>query len=187
MTNPAAEPVPPHCTPEAWERFRRYVVVTSDHHIWVGAVGSDGYGRFWDSAYGDQDRPAQHRGPTTRVNRWVLWAHQGPLAAGLTGMHECDLPICARREHHAAGTQATNLTTAAARNRVARVGVGGYRTDRADLRGQPGQSLAIRAAVLHAVAAGTTDPDALAALVAEVVNEGDPYRNQYALFDPELT
>jgi hypothetical protein len=59
---------------------------------------------------------------------------------------------------------------------------GPHRWGRADRRGQYRQSLAVRAAVLHALRAGVTDRDELARIVAATILLGDPLADQLPLF-----
>ena len=175
--------IPPYATPSDWARFLRKAVVTANHTIWIGALADDGYGRFHGPNYGDGDLPADRRGETVRVSRWLWWAWHGPLPARTVVMHTCDLPICTKLEHLRPGTQRENLEMAAGRERLAHVAPGGTRIDRADRRGQAGQSRAIRAAVCTALAAGIDDPHELARIVDEVIALGSSYADQLSLFD----
>ncbi|CRK56985.1 hypothetical protein [Alloactinosynnema sp. L-07] len=176
-------PVPLHATAKAWERFSRKIVITSNHHIWVRSLADDGYGRFHDPNYTDADLPAAVRSDIVRVSRWIWWAHYGPIPPRTVIMHTCNVPICVRLDHLRAGTQQQNLLMAAELNRLAHTGGGSHRIDRADKRGQAGQSHAIRQAVLAAITEGTTDPDALATVVEAVLALGDAFADQLSLFD----
>lgn len=99
------------------ERFFSRVVRgpgPQDCHLWVGAIGSDGYGRF-----------AIRRGADPHVVRTSRYAAaaalQGQaLAAGDLVLHLCDLPLCVRsvtaadidagvRPHIILGTQNDNM------------------------------------------------------------------------------
>lgn len=173
-----------HASPDAWDRFQALTVRTSHHHIWIGAVGDDGYGRFHDPAYSKA-----HDGvsPTVRATRWRLWAEYGPIPARQVAMHDCDIPLCVRLECLAPGTQSQNLSTAAHRDRVARYSRYGGRRDKADRRTAYAQSLALRAAVKGAVDQGVTDPDALANIVREVLAAGDPNAGQPNLLELDRT
>ncbi len=168
---------PPYTDPETWRRFVDKVVRTAGCWIWVGAV-SDGYGMFHDPANQLHGR----RSPTVRVSRFIWEAYNGPILATHVILHECDTPLCVRYEpgvqHLASGTQSANLLMAAGRDRISN----GSRLGRADLRGQHQQSLAIRAAMLSAVAGGTTDPGLLAEILADVIAHGDPHATQGRLF-----
>jgi len=175
---------PPFASARAWHRFLRKAVFTSNHTIWIGALANDGYGRFHDPDYGDGDLPAGRRDETVRVSRWLWWAWHGPLPARTVVMHTCDLPICVRRDHLRPGTQRENLLMAAGRNRLAHFTAGrGTRIGRADRRGQAGQSSAIRDATRAALAAGITDPPALARIVDDAIALGDHHADQLTLFD----
>lgn len=96
-------------------------------------------------------------------------------------LHDCDTPICVRyddRPHLVDGTQSDNLLMAGRRDRITNLG----RLGQADRRGHHAQSLAIREAILNALAAGVTDADELAGVLAAVVALGDPYSDQLPLF-----
>jgi hypothetical protein len=97
-------------------------------------------------------------------------------------MHTCDLPICVRLDHLRLGTQRENLLMAAGRERLVHI-AGRIRLDRADSRGQVGQSQAIRDAVCRALADGITDPHQLAGIVDRIIADGDRYADQLGLFD----
>lgn len=170
----------PYASAEAWRRFQALTVATSQHHIWIGAVGDDGYGRFHDPDYS-----AAHDGvsPTVRATRWRLWAEHGPIPSQQVAMHDCDIPLCVRLECLTPGTQSQNLLTAAGRDHVARYSRYGGRRDGADRRTAYAQSLALRAAVKAAVDQGVTDPDALNDVVREVLAAGDPNAGQPSLLD----
>ena len=88
-------------------RFWTYVVPgprEADCDIWVGAIGSDGYGRF-----------RVNRGGcvfSIRPNRYALaLANGGVLDSGVLALHTCDNPICIRvgDRHVTAGTQSENM------------------------------------------------------------------------------
>jgi hypothetical protein len=73
---------------------------------------------------------------------------------------------------------------AARRSRAFLVHIAGrIRLDRADSRGQVGQSQAIRDAVCRALADGITDPHQLAGIVDRIIADGDRYADQLGLFD----
>jgi hypothetical protein len=115
---PAADLVPPSASVRAWARFRVKMVPTRRHALWLGAISADGYGRFHDPDYGDQDLAAGDRSGIVRVSRWVWWAWHGPIPSRLVVMHACDLLICVRRECLTLGSQADNLRMAARRDRL---------------------------------------------------------------------
>lgn len=99
-------------------RFRSKIVAGPEAHdcwIWTGAIGDDGYGRFWT--------------PTPDGGQRMIRAHRYALAL-LTGSlddldelhvcHVCDNPICVRAEdnptsHLYAGTAFDNMADRAAR------------------------------------------------------------------------
>jgi len=88
-------------------RFWSYVVPGPhevDCDIWVGAIGSDGYGRFRVSRGGCVF--------SIRPNRYALaLANGGVLESGVLALHTCDNPICIRvsDRHVRAGTQSENM------------------------------------------------------------------------------
>ncbi|MEV0773559.1 hypothetical protein [Nocardia salmonicida] len=95
-------------------RFERKVVrgpASGDCWVWTGALGDDGYGRFW-----------LMRGGVARVVRPARYAvalYVGPVPGDLVAMHDrCDNPVCVRaatvgghRPHVVMGTQRENLTS----------------------------------------------------------------------------
>lgn len=143
MNATAALVVTPRLHSEEIARFHRYIVEgprDADCAIWVGAIGSDGYGRF-----------QLQRGGTricVRPSRYALaLARGGVLAATTLALHECDNPACARvgPRHIVGGDQRHNMA------RMARMGRSGsgrvIRGDRRDVRRQ--RSVALREAVRH--------------------------------------
>lgn len=73
------------------ERFWKYVVKGPDARdcwIWIGAVGDDGYGRFWTAGDGTRQR-------TMRPQRFLSRHLTGiDLPAGTMLLHRCDVPLC---------------------------------------------------------------------------------------------
>lgn len=73
------------------ERFWTYVVKgpsTDDCWIWVGAVGDDGYGRFWTAGDGTRQR-------TMRPQRFLYRHLTGvELTPDVMLLHRCDVPLC---------------------------------------------------------------------------------------------
>jgi len=68
-------------------RFTSHVVcgpTASDCNIWTGAIGADGYGRYYLTRQG--------MGLCVRPHRYALAMACGALAAGVLGLHECDNP-----------------------------------------------------------------------------------------------
>jgi hypothetical protein len=103
-------------------RFRQYVVcgpTAVDCNIWIGAIGADGYGRFYLTREG--------AGSCVRPHRYALAVASGRLAAGVLALHECDNPGCVKVaaaagiEHVVAGSQRDNMA------RMARMRRGGGR------------------------------------------------------------
>jgi hypothetical protein len=75
----------------AAERFWSHVVrgpETNDRWVWTGAVGGDGYGRFWVPQPDGGQR-------ATRPQRW-LWEQLtgAPIPARVLLLHSCDIPLC---------------------------------------------------------------------------------------------
>ena len=99
------------------ERFWSHVVKGpgAAHWFFTGAIGDDGYGRFWVSRNG---MPR-----VVRASRYALeLASPGVLDSGIFALHDCDEPLCVRAEatsttHILAGTQAENLAQMGRRGR----------------------------------------------------------------------
>lgn len=175
---------PPFATAKAWRRFRAKFVETSGCSIWIKAIGDDGYPRFHDPDYGDEDAGPDQRSDIVRASRWRWWAEYGPIPAKRVILHNCDVQLCVRLDHLIAGTQSQNLLMAAHRDRTARVAAWGTaRRDAGDRRSKYEQSLAIRDAVAAAVAAGQRDRQVLARIVTDVLAAGSPLIGQTPLFD----
>ena len=132
----------------------------------MGAVGSDGYGRI--AVRNPED------GPRTLTPHQVgARLGYGPIPAGATVLHDCEVRLCCRAEpgHLRVGTQSENMRQAVARGRAV-----GPRPGRVDVRGKAGASRAIQAALRDATG---RSPAALAAVIAD----GDPLRDLHPLFD----
>lgn len=76
------------------DRFFSHVVKGPDAHhcwLWCGAVGDDGYGRFWvkDPATGKQRVYRAHRFAMQLMMNRKLEAHEYVL-------HRCDNPLCVK-------------------------------------------------------------------------------------------
>lgn len=151
-------------------RWDAKIVPTSACHIWMGAVGSDGYGRF--SIRNDQD------------GERMITPHQvaarlafGPLPVGSTLMHDCDVRVCVSTSagHVRVATQRENMVQAARRGRAR-----GPRPGAVDVRGKVGASRAVQDAIRDA---GTLDPGELAAVLADCLAAGDPLREFFPMFD----
>lgn len=125
---PVAEPlvVDPDCHRTELARFARHVVVgpgVDDCAIWVGAIGDDGYGRFYVNRHGVMR--------IVRAHRYALAAslEGAPLDPDLMGLHACDNPACVRVTdtaeahqggrilHVTAGTQQQNMEMMARKRR----------------------------------------------------------------------
>jgi hypothetical protein len=104
-------------------RFHGLIVcrsTASDCDIWIGAIGADGYDRFYLAREGV--------GFCARPHRYALAVTGGSVAAGLPGLHECDNPVCVKiaaetdvRGHVVSGSQCDNV------ERIARMRRGGGR------------------------------------------------------------
>lgn len=89
----------------------------ADCWIWTGAIGDDGYGRFWTT-------PEVGRQKMIRAHRYSLALVHGGLEAiaELEACHVCDNPLCVRVEpgegsHVYLGSRETNMTDRATRGR----------------------------------------------------------------------
>jgi hypothetical protein len=128
-------------------RFTSHVVcgpTASDCNIWTGAIGADGYGRYYLTRQG--------MGLCVRPHRYALAMDCGALAAGVLGLHECDNPVCVKIaadgeiEHVVAGSQGDNMDRMVKMRR----GGGRYVVRRGDRRGvRRERSVALREAVRH--------------------------------------
>ena len=153
-------------------RLYARVVPTSSCDIWMGAVGSDGYGKFSVSNRFDGTRiVSPHHVAAARMF--------GPVPLGATLMHDCDVRVCVSTEpgHVRIATQRENMRQAARRGRAA-----GPRPGLVDVRGKVGASRAVQSAIGDAVASGAS-PQELAQVLARVLAAGDPLRSLVALFD----
>ncbi len=129
-------------------RFYRHVVcgpTSSDCDIWTGAIGADGYGRFYLTRGGV--------GLCVRPHRYALAITSGAVGARVLGLHECDNPVCVKVaaatdpvQHVVYGSQGDNMERMARMRRG-----GGRRTVRSiDSRGaRRERSVALREAVRH--------------------------------------
>ncbi len=140
-----------HLTANEIDRFWSHVVKgprATDCWLWTGAIGDDGYGRFWAISASD----ATGRPRVVRPHR-VAWALAEGQSIDLPPVVEhvvCDNPICVRADgtlldHLEGSTQGTNLS------RIAQHGRRGARGYRGRLLGREAtyrRSLALRAAVI---------------------------------------
>lgn len=105
--------------PDEVARFWRHVVKgpgERDCWIWVGAIGDDGYGRFWTMRDGRARVLRPHRVAFSLATKIPL--EDLPVVEHLV----CDNPICVhaagdRFDHLAGGTQADNLARMGQRGR----------------------------------------------------------------------
>lgn len=153
--------------------MRAFLVVTSRCWVYCGALGNDGYGRFWATP-----QAGETRSPVVRPSRWMWQAHNGPLRSDLVIRHHCDLTICARPECLADGTQSDNLRDAFRRDRI----TNGAHLGRADKRGAEQAARAVRQAILTAVGDQITGPHELSRIVSSSLAGGDPYKDQLPLW-----
>jgi hypothetical protein len=150
-------------------RWHERVLLTATCHVWMGAVGSDGYGRFQIGNSRDGTRMLTPHQVAARLGF-------GPIPEGATLLHGCEVRLCCRYGpgHVGVGTQSQNMRHAVARGRAV-----GPRPGRVDVRGTVGASRAVQAALRDAV---DRSPDGLAAVLAAVIAAGDPMRDIYPLF-----
>lgn len=149
-------------------RFWSHVVKgprATDCWIWTGAIGDDGYGRFWVGRADGQVVLRPHRLAVALVEGTSWDLH--PVVEHA----ECDNPTCVRAEgnlldHLEGSTQAANLARAAARGRA---GGRGYRGRMLSRQAMARRSRALRAAVIDgwdderiAMALASVEPDQLA-------------------------
>jgi hypothetical protein len=150
-------------------RFEAMVLVTGSCAVWLGTVGSDGYGRFAVRIAGRQRTVTPHQ-----VAAVLAW---GPLAAGVTLMHDCDVRLCVRAGlgHLRIGSQTENMRQAARRGRAR-----GPRPGWVDVRGDVGASRAIQDALR---ASPDRSPEGLAVVLRDALAAGDPLRDNLCLFE----
>jgi hypothetical protein len=127
-------------SPSDVDRWRSRLCVTGTCAVWMGAVGRDGYGRF---SY-------LHHGAERTVTPHLVAAElaTGPLAAGQTILHDCDVRLCscALPGHVRVSTQSWNMRQAVARGHAR-----GPRPGDVDIRGRVGASRAIQTALVSRV------------------------------------
>ena len=170
------------------QRLRSQIVPTTSCHLWMGSVGSDGYGRFWvPTPTFTVTEPATDRAvPPARAGR-VITPHAavsalvfGELPLGSTHLHDCDVRLCVNTSpgHLRRGTQRENIRQAVARGHQR-----GSKPGMVDVRGPAGASHAIQDAVRAALTAGPTSPQLLAGLLGRVLADGFPMVDVLPLFD----
>ncbi|MFJ3395355.1 hypothetical protein [Leifsonia aquatica] len=133
-------------TQSEMERFYSHVLVgpeSDDCWFWVGAIGDDGYGRFWIRRDGAQR--------AVRPHRYLYEQQVGPLARTDLLMHSCDVPLCVHVDadpaltHLTPGTHATNMQDRAFKGR------GGNASTTTGMRGISRKALATRSRALRAL------------------------------------
>lgn len=156
-------------TPPDVARWRASVWVTATCAVWMGAVGSDGYGRFAICNLGERQR-------TVTPHQIAAVLAGGEIQVGATILHDCDLRLCcsAAVGHVRVATQAENMQQAAWRGRA-----NGPRPGLVDTRGKAGASRAVQAALRRAT---DRSPEGLALTLAVVVAAGDPRADLIPLF-----
>lgn len=166
------------------QRLRAQIVPTASCTLWMGAVGSDGYGKFWVST--PATTPTVEPAVRVRGGR-VITPHAavsalvfGPLPLGSTHLHDCDVRLCVNTHpgHLRRGTQRENVRQAVARGQLR-----GPKPGMVDVRGPAGASRAIQDAIRAAITAGPTSPAMLAHILAEVIAQGFPMVDVLPLFD----
>lgn len=126
-------------------RFDRLVIGgpnPADCILWVGAIGADGYGRYFIYRGG--------RGMCVRPHRHALARKSGGhLEAGVLALHECDSPLCVKvctetPLHVVPGTQSDNMRRMARMRR----GGGGIGVRGGGMAARRATSVALRTALL---------------------------------------
>ncbi len=153
-------------------RFRSHVLATETCAIWLGAIGSDGYGRFSVRSAQIQRIVSPHLVAATLAF--------GPVPVGSTLMHDCDVRICVATGpgHVRVATQGENMQQAARRGRAA-----GPRPGLVDVRGNVGAARASRRR--YATRYARRRPSWLNCWPV-VLAAGSPLRGIEGLFDPPL-
>ena len=142
-------------------RFRAKIVTgpdPADCAIWIGALGGDGYGRFYLTRGGV--------GSCVRAHRYALaLAGGGHLAAGALALHECDNPVCVKValsgcpvQHVVVGDHRQNMQRMSARGRGGGRHLAGHRGSYPNRRAK---SVALRAAVADGIWRADAVVDAL--------------------------
>lgn len=101
------------------ERFDSFIIKGEQPHhcwLWVGAVGDDGYGRFWVKSEDGSQR-------VYRAHRYAMTEHLNrEIAPDEYVLHRCDNPLCVKvsgddSSHLWLGTHALNMAERAERGR----------------------------------------------------------------------
>lgn len=137
----------------------------NDCWFWVGAIGDDGYGRFWIRRDGNQR--------AVRPQRFLFeHIHQVALRREDVLMHLCDVPLCVHvdadplHSHLALGTHASNMRDRSAKGRH------GNDATVNRMRGISRRVLAARSrAVRTQLLEHGWDPEAIAAILIDVTPE----------------
>ena len=88
------------------DRFRAMVDTSGVCHVWIGARGPSGYGKF-------------HFAGGMQLAHRVAWAMEhGPIPAGMAVLHHCDNPPCVRLAHLFMGTHRDNMQDMLAKGRA---------------------------------------------------------------------
>lgn len=89
-------------------RFWRRVEKSDGCWLWTGHRNRDGYGMIGLERSGGIER-------THRLS-WIF--ANGPIPAGMSVLHRCDMPACVRPDHLFIGTQADNIHDMDAKGRA---------------------------------------------------------------------
>ncbi|WP_426624524.1 hypothetical protein ACPPVW_18535 [Leifsonia sp. McL0607] len=148
------------------DRFLSHVLKgpePDDCWFWVGAIGDDGYGRFWIRRDGTQR--------AVRPHRYLYDRTVGPLTRADVLMHSCDVPLCVHVDadpalsHLAPGTHASNMRDRAQKGRT---GNGATTTG---MRGISRKALTARSRALRALLLEQGwQRDAIAAALADLID-----------------
>lgn len=98
-SNPAYRPLA--------ERFWEKVEKTAECWLWIGAVGSTGYGHI------------RADGKARTASRVAYELVHGAIPVGAFVLHRCDNPLCVNPAHLYAGTHSQNMADKVARGRAA--------------------------------------------------------------------
>lgn len=181
-------------SPADVQRLRTQIVATATCHLWMGSVGSDGYGRFWvpgpaaapvTKLSADTNRSPARSGRVITPHAAVSALVFGTLPLSSTHLHDCDVRLCVNTSpgHLRRGTQQENIRQAVARGHQR-----GSKPGMVDIRGPAGASRAIQDAIRTAMTLGPTSPLVLAGVLARVLAEGFPMVDVLPLFaEPEHT